>query len=185
VTTHPSSSRGAPLEARVRGAIRDVPGFPRPGVLFRDLTPVLASPELFQEVVAHLARASQGMEVDRVAGIEARGFLFGAPLALALGRGFIPVRKQGRLTMATPPAEYELEYGTDALEAPTGTVRPGERILLVDDLLATGGTAQAAAGLLREMGGEVVGGAFVVELAGMNGRCRLGAIPVSSLVLYP
>jgi adenine phosphoribosyltransferase len=185
VTPPPTPSPGAPLEARVRAEIRDVPDFPRPGVLFRDLTPILAHPELFQEVVAHLARASQEMEVDRVAGIEARGFLFGAPLALALGRGFLPVRKQGRLPLATPPAEYELEYGVDALEAQAGAVRPGERILLVDDLLATGGTAQAAAGLLREMGGDVVGGSFVVELAGMNGRCRLGAIPVTSLVLYP
>jgi adenine phosphoribosyltransferase len=175
----------APLEARVRETIRDIPDFPRPGVLFRDLTPVLARPVLFREVVEHLAARVRGLGVDRVAGIEARGFLFGAPLALELGKGFVPVRKQGRLPMAAATAAYDLEYGSDVLEAQSGAVEAGERILLVDDLLATGGTARAATHLLREMGAEVVGGAFVVELAGMNGRGRLGDVPVASLVRYP
>lgn len=172
------------LAERLRRTIRDIPDFPKPGILFKDITPVLSEPSLYAAVVDHLAAAHAAMGIDRVVGIEARGFLFAAPLAVRLGAGFVPVRKPGKLPHRTVRVDYALEYGSDALEAHEDAIRPGERVLLVDDLLATGGTAGAAAQLVERLGGQVVGAAFVVELGFLDGRLRLGALPVQSIVTF-
>jgi adenine phosphoribosyltransferase len=169
---------------RIRAAIRDVPDFPRPGILFKDLTPVVADGVLLRDTVAELAAPYRNERIDRVVGIEARGFIFGAPLAIALGAGFVPVRKPGKLPHRTARVDYALEYGTDALEAHLDGVVAGERVVVVDDLLATGGTANGALGLIRGLGGQVVGVSFVVELAFLGGRDRLRDVPVHSLVSY-
>jgi adenine phosphoribosyltransferase len=171
------------LEDRIRSAIRDVPDFPKPGILFKDLTPLIADAGLLRDTIARLAQPYRDARVDRVAAVEARGFIFGAPLALALGAGFLPVRKPGKLPHRTERVDYALEYGTDALEAHRDGVIAGERIVLVDDLLATGGTAQGALQLIRRLRGDVVGVSFVVELAFLGGRARLDA-PVQALVAY-
>lgn len=171
------------LEDRIRSAIRDVPDFPKAGILFKDLTPLIADAALMRDTVAQLAQPYRGMRVDRVAAVEARGFIFGAPLALALGAGFLPVRKPGKLPHRTARVDYALEYGTDALEAHIDGIAAGERIVLVDDLLATGGTAHGALQLIRALEGAVVGISFVVELAFLGGRARLDA-PVHTLVTY-
>jgi adenine phosphoribosyltransferase len=168
----------------IRSLIRDVPDFPTPGILFRDITPVLADAGAFREVVARLADAARPLRVDLVAGIESRGFIFGAPLAVALGAGLVPVRKIGKLPARTIRREYSLEYGSNQLEMHVDAVRPGQRVLLVDDLLATGGTALAAAEMIREIGGEIAGAFFVVELTALRGRERLGGMDVMSLIEY-
>jgi adenine phosphoribosyltransferase len=168
----------------IRSLIRDVPDFPTPGILFRDITPVLADAGAFREVVARLAEAARPLRVDLVAGIESRGFIFGAPLAVALGAGLVPVRKVGKLPARTVRREYSLEYGSNQLEMHVDAVRPGQRVLLVDDLLATGGTALAAAEMIRELGGEIAGAFFVVELTALLGRERLGEVGVMSLIEY-
>ncbi|CAA9361834.1 MAG: Adenine phosphoribosyltransferase, partial [uncultured Gemmatimonadetes bacterium] len=152
--------------------IRDIPDFPQPGILFRDITPLLRDPAAFRQVTAALAEPFRG-RVDAVAGVESRGFIFGAPLAVELGVGFLPIRKAGKLPGDKLALEYALEYGTSTLEIHTDAVRPGERILLVDDLLATGGTARAAAGLIEAVGGRVEGIAFVIELLFLQGRTAL------------
>ena len=172
------------LAERIRDRVRDVPDFPQPGIVFKDLTPLLADPELFPAVVRQIAGDFAGRGVDLVVGIEARGFIFGAPVALHLGTGFAPIRKPGKLPYQTRRIEYELEYGTDALEAHVDAVRPGQQILLVDDVLATGGTALAAAQLLEQLGGRIMGMAFVLELGFLGGRERLGSLPVHTLVNY-
>jgi adenine phosphoribosyltransferase len=172
------------LAERLRQAIRDVPDFPKPGILFKDITPVLSEPSLYTAVVDHLAEAHADVRIDRVVGIEARGFIFAAPLAVRLGAGFVPVRKPGKLPHRTVRVEYALEYGMDALEAHEDAIRPGDRVLLVDDLLATGGTAAAAAQLVERLGGRVVGAAFVVELGFLDGRARLGGVPVRTIVTF-
>lgn len=168
----------------LKALIRDVPDFPLPGILFRDVTPLLRSPGGLRQVVDSLAGRLESANVDAVAGVESRGFLFGAPLAVALGVGFIPIRKPGKLPAEKVSREYALEYGTNTLEIHRDAVRPGERVVVVDDLLATGGTAQAAASLVRELGGEVAELAFVVELAFLQGRARLAEYPVHSLITY-
>lgn len=173
-----------PLEQRIRGRIRDVPDFPQPGILFKDITPVLADAALMREVVEHLAGQHRGGGIDVVAGIESRGFIFGAPLALALGAGFTPIRKPGKLPYRTVRVDYALEYGTDALEAHIDGVAAGQRVLIVDDLLATGGTAAGARDLVQRLGGEVVGVSFMVELSFLSGRARLDGVPVHSIVSY-
>jgi adenine phosphoribosyltransferase len=167
--------------------IRDVPDFPKPGILFKDITPLLADGALFAETIAVLAAAhgpGSGAEVDVVAGIEARGFIFGAPVALALGVGFVPIRKSGKLPHTTVSAEYALEYGTATIEVHTDAIRPGQRVLLLDDVLATGGTAEAAARLLEQLGAEVVAMSFVMELGFLDGRQRLSGRDVRALVRY-
>ena len=168
----------------LKALIRDVPDFPIPGILFRDVTPLLHHPRGLREVVDRLAEEYGGRGIDRVAGIESRGFIFGAPLALALGVGFVPVRKPGKLPADTVRQEYALEYGTSALELHRDAVRPGERVLVVDDLLATGGTARASARLVEELGGVVAGAAFVIELTFLGGREALAGYDVLSLVRY-
>jgi adenine phosphoribosyltransferase len=164
--------------------IRDIPDFPLQGVLFRDVTPLLRDRSGLAQVVDAFAERYAGAGIDVVAGIESRGFVFGAPLAMRLGAGFVPVRKPGKLPAATIRREYALEYGINALELHTDAVRSGERVLLVDDLLATGGTACAAASLVEELGGVIAELAFVVELEFLGGRGTLGDRVVHSLVRY-
>jgi adenine phosphoribosyltransferase len=161
--------------------LRDVPDFPKPGILFKDITPLLASPAAMKEAIVRLAKFDVG-RVDKVAAIESRGFLFGVPLAMHLGVGFVPIRKPGKLPWKTNRVEYVLEYGKDAVEIHQDAVRPGEQVLLVDDLLATGGTMGAACHLVESCGGAVAACAFVVELAFLNGRKRLGARRIESLI---
>jgi adenine phosphoribosyltransferase len=168
----------------LKSLIRDVPDFPSHGILFRDVTPLLRDPAGLARVVDALAERYSGAGVDVVAGIESRGFIFGAPLALRLGVGFVPVRKPGKLPADKIRREYVLEYGTGALEVHVDAVRPGERVLLVDDLLATGGTAAAAVALLEQIGGTVADVAFVVELEFLAGRRALEGYAVHSLVRY-
>lgn len=165
--------------------IRAVPDFPSPGILFRDIAPLLGDAEAFAAVVGRLAERYRGEGVELVAGVESRGFIFAAPLALALGAGFVPVRKLGKLPGRTVSREYALEYGTSHLEMQVEAVRPGQRVLLLDDVLATGGTAAAAAELVRELGGVLAGAAFVVELEALGGRAALeGVVEVHSLLRY-
>ncbi len=179
-----SSTLSDELIAGVRAAIRDVPDFPKPGIVFKDITPILADRELFPAVVRALAAPWPAAGIDRVAGIEARGFLFAAPLAIQLGAGFVPIRKPGKLPRRVLRIEYDLEYGVDALEAHEDAIRPGDRVLLVDDVLATGGTAAAAIELIEQLGGRVIGAAFVVELGFLDGRSRLAHRTVHSLVRF-
>jgi adenine phosphoribosyltransferase len=171
--------------AHVLGSlIRDVPDFPEPGVVFKDITPLLADHHGFQAVVEALAAAGRdedGAVVDKVVGIEARGFILAAPVALALGAGFVPVRKAGKLPGETHAATYSLEYGEAALEVHRDAFDVGDRVLLVDDVLATGGTAAATAGLVRECGAEPTALAVLIELAFLHGRDRLGDLPLHAL----
>jgi adenine phosphoribosyltransferase len=162
--------------------IRAVPDFPKPGIVFRDLTPLLADGPAFQATTAALAARAGAF--DLIAGIEARGFLFGAALAQATGHGLVLIRKAGKLPHAIIGHDYALEYGRDRLEVHADAVPPGTRVLLVDDVLATGGTAEAAVLLLAKAGAEVVRAMFVIELDALGGRARLGALPVESLVRY-
>ncbi|MBB4638874.1 adenine phosphoribosyltransferase [Longimicrobium terrae] len=168
----------------LKALIRDVPDFPSRGIMFRDVTPLLRDPGAFAEVIGALAARYRDQGIDAVAGIESRGFLFGAPLAMALGVGFIPIRKIGKLPGEKVSREYALEYGTNTLEMHVDAARPGERVLLLDDLLATGGTAAAAAALLQDVGATVAEIAFVVELLFLQGRQALAPHPVHSLLTY-
>jgi len=164
--------------------VRDIPDFPKSGILFKDITPVLASPAAFQEVIDGFVENAQPLAPEVIAGIESRGFLFGAPLALALGIGFVPIRKAGKLPSATEREEYVLEYGMGILEAHRDAVQPGQRVLIVDDLLATGGTAAAAARLVEKLGGNVAGLCFLIELGFLEGRAALNGYAVHSLLTY-
>jgi adenine phosphoribosyltransferase len=169
---------------RLKNAIASIPGFPKQGIVFRDITPVLAGATLLREAIEQMAKPFRRRRVDLVAGAEARGFLFGPAIALALGVGFVPVRKPGKLPRATRRATYELEYGTDTLEMHRDAIPPGARVLLVDDLLATGGTMKACCRLVEEAGGTVVACVFLIELAFLNGRQQLAPYEVHSLVSY-
>lgn len=164
--------------------IRDIPDFPQPGIVFKDITPVLASPPAFQEIIDRLVEASGPCAPDVIVGIESRGFLFGAPLALALGVGFAPIRKAGKLPFQTLREEYALEYGSSIIEIHQDAVRSGQRVLIVDDLLATGGTARAAARLVEALGGIVAGFLFVIELSFLPGRAALTPYDVQALLRY-
>lgn len=178
----PSAGRGDLAEA-LRRAVREHPDFPRPGILFRDIVPVLGDPLLFRRVTAALAAETRRLEAGVVAGVESRGFLLGAPVALELGLPFVPIRKRGKLPGETVVAEYELEYGTAHLELQRDRIRPGDRVALIDDLLATGGTAAAAAGLIERLGGTVAGIAFLIELGALDGRRSLEEYDLLSLVV--
>ncbi len=162
--------------------IRDVPDFPSVGILFRDITPLWAEPEAFEQAITDLVDPFRAGKIQKVVGIEARGFIFGAAAARALSAGFVPARKPGKLPRERHRIDYALEYGSDALEIHVDAIEPGERILLVDDVLATGGTARAAADLVRLCGGELAGIAFFLELAALNGRSRLASERVESVV---
>ncbi|UCH84345.1 MAG: adenine phosphoribosyltransferase [Candidatus Latescibacterota bacterium] len=164
--------------------IRDIPDFPKPGILFRDITPLLSDHAGFRLVVNTLKQRYEGRKIDKIAAIESRGFLFGTPLGYQLGVGVVPMRKPGKLPYKTIRESYALEYGEAALEIHKDAVRPGDQVLIMDDLLATGGTASAAVSLVEKLGGEVVEVCFVIELAGLNGRSRIEGVPVFSLVSY-
>ena len=162
--------------------IRAVPDFPEPGIVFRDVTPLLATPEVFERVVAELAAVDGA--VDAVVGIESRGFILGAPVALHAGAGFVPARKAGKLPGETVRIAFALEYGEAVLELQAGAIEPGQRVLIVDDVLATGGTAAATAALVEQLGGEVVGLSFLIELVALEGASRLDGYTHRSLLRY-
>jgi adenine phosphoribosyltransferase len=164
--------------------IRDVPDFPKPGIIFKDITPLLQDAGAFHQAVARLAQPFREAGVELVVAAEARGFIFGGAVARELGVGFVPVRKPGKLPAATTGETYELEYGTDTLEIHTDAVRPGQRVLLVDDLLATGGTMAAMAHLVEKLGATVVGIAFLIELKFLHGREKLKGRTVVTLIQY-
>ena len=169
---------------QIKSLIRDVPDFPQEGIVFKDITPVLADPIAFSTlidlIVVHFGRGN----VDKVVGIEARGFILASPVAYHFGAGFVPVRKQGKLPSATVSQEYALEYGTATLDIHRDAVRPGERVLIVDDVLATGGTAKATASLVEEIGGTICGIACLIELDFLHGRDRLPGIELFTLINY-
>jgi adenine phosphoribosyltransferase len=167
----------------IKDHIRGIPDFPKPGILFYDISTLLAHPKAWRATVDRLAEAIGPHKPDVLAGIESRGFLVAAPLAFALGCGFIMVRKGGKLPGATIPYTYDLEYGTDTIEIQADAVKPGQRLVLVDDLLATGGTMNAAIKLLRQVGGEVKAAACIIELTFLKGRAKLD-VPVTSLISY-
>ena len=162
--------------------IRDVPDFPKEGIVFKDITPLLQSPEGLRESVEGLAQAFDPASYDLVVGIESRGFIFGTALANHIGKGFVPIRKPGKLPWKTASESYELEYGSDTIEIHVDACQPGQKVLLVDDLLATGGTAEAALKLIQRIGGQPVGCGFVIEHSFLQGRKRLGDVPIQSLM---
>lgn len=170
------------LDAALRAAIRDVPDFPKPGILFRDITGVLADAALLRRTVSAMSAPFANDSITHVAGIESRGFILGAPVATTLGAGFVPLRKPGKLPSAVERVEYALEYGTDALEVLRHALHARDRVLLVDDVLATGGTARAACELVRRTGATLVGFSFLLELAALEGRKGITDARVSVLV---
>jgi len=162
--------------------IRDIPDFPKEGIVFKDITPLLQDAQALRYAIDQLAEFGVGKKIDVVLGAEARGFILGAALAYTLGAGFIPARKPGKLPHTTVSAEYDLEYGTDSLEIHSDAITPGTRVLVHDDLLATGGTARAKCDLVEKMGGEVVGVSFIIELSFLNGREKLKEYDLISLI---
>jgi adenine phosphoribosyltransferase len=164
--------------------VRDVPGYPQPGIIFRDITPLLARKDLFREVVDLMSKGWADRRPDLVAAIEARGFIPGAAIAVKLNAGFIPIRKVGKLPWNTIGEAYQLEYGTDQLQIHLDAVEPGQKVLIVDDVLATGGTAAAAVRLIRKLGGEVIGVQVLIELEDLGGRKRLPDVEVVSEIVY-
>jgi adenine phosphoribosyltransferase len=168
----------------LRGLIRDIPDFPQPGVVFKDITPLLADARAFAAMIDAVAEPFAGAGIDKVLGIEARGFIVAAPVADRLGAGFVPVRKAGKLPWQVEKEEYVLEYGTDLLEIHQDALAPGERALVVDDVMATGGTAAATIRLVEKLGGDVVALAFVIELAFLGGRGKLNDHRAVSLITY-
>ncbi len=173
-----------PNSDAIRKAIRDIPNFPKPGIVFKDITPLLADGKLFSQTIDVLADRYRGQKIDTVLGIESRGFIIGAPLAYKLGAGFSIVRKPGKLPYKTHSASYELEYGTDSIEIHVDGISKSARVLIADDLIATGGTAAATADLVTRLGGTVVECAFVIELSFLKGREKLKPHGVFSLVQY-
>ena len=165
-------------------AIRNIPDFPLPGIQFKDITPVLANARLFAGCIDHLSAPFKKGDVDAIVGIDARGFIFAAAVALKLGCGFVPVRKKGKLPYQTYEQSYQLEYGSNTIAIHVDAIKPGSRVLLVDDLLATGGTAAAAATLLRKVGAQILEISFFIELGFLNGRDKLKGFPVRSLISY-
>ena len=164
--------------------IRDIPDYPQPGILFRDITPLLQNGEALHFSIETLAQRYRKAKIDQVVGIESRGFIFGTPLAYLLGTGFVPVRKKGKLPWQTSAVDYDLEYGTNTLEIHIDALRPGQRVLIVDDLLATGGTTAGTVKLVQALQAEVVSLAFLIELADLHGRDRLQGLDVYSLLTY-
>lgn len=169
---------------RLLGAIRDVPDFPKPGILFRDITPILADPALFRDATDAMAEPFADRGVTHVAAIESRGFILGAPVAQRLGAGFVPIRKAGKLPARVEREEYALEYGTDILEVHADALPAGARVLVLDDVLATGGTAAAACRLLARLGADIAGAAFLIELGFLAGAARLPGVAATSVIRY-
>ena len=173
-----------PSADSLRAAVRDVVDFPKPGIIFKDITPLLSDGRLFRDTITLLCETAGDMKIDKVVGIDARGFIYAAAVADRLGAGFVPVRKKGKLPWKTRQTAYSLEYGEAVVELHEDAVSPGENVLLVDDLLATGGTAAAAVKLLQELGCNLVGISFVIELSFLHGREKLAPHSVHSLVTY-
>lgn len=173
------------LNMHLKQFIRDVPDFPIPGIMFRDITTLLASPEGFHAAIDGLLSPYADQQIDKVVVIESRGFIFGTPVAYALNAGVVPVRKPGKLPADTLTEEYDLEYGTNSLQIHTDAIAPGERVIIVDDLLATGGTVDATIRLVNDLGGEIIGISVLAELTDLHGRNRISGYTVHSLVQYP
>ena len=169
---------------RLRELIRDVPNFPKPGIVFKDITPLLADPAALALAIEYLTQPFRHLHVDMVAAPESRGFIFGATVAAELSAGFIPIRKPGRLPSEKQMEEYSLEYGTDSVEIHRDSIEPGDRVLLVDDVLATGGTMVACTRLIKSLGGEILGVSVLVELTFLNGRSQLASVPLHSILRY-
>lgn len=169
---------------KLRAAVRDVPDFPKPGIIFKDITPILSDGTLFRASIDAFLEQCRGKEVDKIVGIDARGFLFGSAVAYELRVGFVPLRKKGRLPYKTESAKYSLEYGEAEMELHVDAIERGERIVLIDDLLATGGTAASAAALITKVGGNLVEAQFLIELEFLHGREKLGSTPVVSFLKY-
>ncbi|MBP7216743.1 MAG: adenine phosphoribosyltransferase [Candidatus Omnitrophica bacterium] len=174
------SKKGFDLEC----TIRTIPDFPKPGILFRDITTLLQNKKALKQAVDLLVAKFKNKQIDAVVAVEARGFILGGALAYKLGKGFVPVRKKGKLPWKTKSVTYELEYGTDTLEMHEDAINPGDRVLIIDDLLATGGTVEAVAQLVKQFGGTIVGIGFIIELVDLKGREKLKGYPVHSLVKF-
>ncbi|MBK8457320.1 MAG: adenine phosphoribosyltransferase [Phyllobacteriaceae bacterium] len=174
------------VEDTLRAAIRTIADYPKPGIQFRDITTLLGDARAFRRAVDELVHPFAGQKVDKIAGIEARGFILGGAMAHQLSAGFVPIRKKGKLPHTTVRVAYSLEYGVDEMEMHTDAVRPGERIILVDDLIATGGTAEGAVKLLKQMGADIVAACFVIDLPELGGRAKLEAldVPVRTLIAF-
>ncbi|GJM23657.1 MAG: adenine phosphoribosyltransferase [Phycisphaerae bacterium] len=170
--------------ANLQSLIRDVPDFPKEGIVFKDITPLLADPAGLSLAVEYLAQPFRKVHIDKVVGAESRGFIFGTALAQSLSIGFVPIRKPGKLPCETISEDYELEYGVDSMHIHKNAIKPGEKVLMVDDLLATGGTIGACCRLVEALGGEIAGVTFVIELAFLNGRDRIKQYTVHSLLSY-
>ena len=175
---------GSETVERLRAAVRDVPDFPKKGIMFKDITPVLSDPSLFRASIDLFLERCRGREIDKIVGIDARGFVFGSAVAYELGVGFVPIRKRGKLPYRTDIAKYSLEYGEAEVEMHTDAVTEGQRVVLVDDLLATGGTSAAAAALLRNAGANLLEAQFLIELEFLEGRKRLEPTPVTAFLRY-
>ncbi|RUM95912.1 adenine phosphoribosyltransferase [Pseudaminobacter arsenicus] len=175
------------LEDTLLSAIRNIPDYPKPGIMFRDITTLLGNARAFRRAIDELVQPYAGSKIDKIAGIEARGFILGGAIAHQLSAGFIPIRKKGKLPHETVRVAYSLEYGLDEMEMHKDAVEAGEKVILVDDLIATGGTAEAAVKLLRQMGADIVASCFVIDLPDLGGRARLDNldVPVRTLVSFP
>ncbi len=169
---------------KIEEYVRTIPDFPEPGIMFRDVTSVLQDPDGLKLAIDEMIHLLDGVEFDLIAGTESRGFIFGVPIAYELGKAFIPVRKKGKLPCETVSAEYELEYGTACIEIHKDSIKPGQKVVIVDDLIATGGTIEAAIKLVEQLGGEVVKVIFLMELAGLKGREKLAGYDVASVITY-
>ena len=169
---------------KIEEYVRTIPDFPEPGIMFRDVTSVLQDPDGLKLAIDEMIHLLDGVEFDLIAGTESRGFIFGVPIAYELGKAFIPVRKKGKLPCETVSAEYELEYGTACIEIHKDSIKPGQKVVIVDDLIATGGTIEAAMKLVEQLGGEVVKVIFLMELAGLKGREKLAGYDVASVITY-
>ncbi|MGH8101073.1 MAG: adenine phosphoribosyltransferase [Chthoniobacterales bacterium] len=174
----------ADLLEKLRAGVRDVPDFPKKGIVFKDITPILSDGALFTTSIDVFVERCRGKQIDKIVGIDARGFLFGSAVAYELGVGFVPIRKRGKLPFKTEIAKYSLEYGEAEMEMHIDAMKPGEKIVLVDDLLATGGTSAAAAALIKKVGGELVEAQFLIELEFLHGREKLVPTPVVSFLKY-
>jgi len=172
------------LDILLKKSIRNIPDFPKPGILFRDVTTLIQNKTAFKKAVDLLAKRYKGQGFNKVAGVEARGFIFGAAVAYKIGAGFVPVRKKGKLPFKTISTTYKLEYGTDTLEIHKDAISPGEKVLIIDDLLATGGTVKAVTELIKQLGGKISGIGFIIELVDLHGRDKLKEYPLYSLIKF-
>ena len=169
---------------KIEEYVRTIPDFPEPGIMFRDVTSVLQDPEGLKLAIDSMIKLLDGVDFDVIAGAESRGFIFGAPIAYALGKAFVPIRKKGKLPCETISEKYDLEYGTAEIEMHKDAIRPGQKVVVVDDLIATGGTIEASIKMIEKLGGEVVKVLFLMELAGLKGRDRLAGYDVASVITY-